>query len=79
MTSSRYYRFIDTCHDSVDIWRKLTEVDWTESLRKHKRLGPRSWTDMKKGGWWEVFFVLKQLWCRLFFDVVCVWTILVWK
>ncbi|CAK9096135.1 1 [Durusdinium trenchii] len=36
MTSSRYYRFIDTCHDSVDIWRKLTEVDWTESLRKHK-------------------------------------------
>lgn len=29
-------RFVDACQDSADVWRKLRELDWEHSLRKHK-------------------------------------------
>eukprot|EP00434_Breviolum_minutum_P030560 symbB.v1.2.027025.t1/scaffold2740.1/size71859/2 len=29
-------RLVDACHDSADVWRNLPEVDWEQSLRKHK-------------------------------------------
>ena len=32
-------RFMDFCRDSVDVWRRLAEIDWEKSLRKHKCLG----------------------------------------
>ena len=29
-------RLVDICEDSLDVWRKLPQIDWGESLRKHK-------------------------------------------
>ena len=34
--TSGVQRFVDACQDSADVWRKLRELDWEHSLRKHK-------------------------------------------